>query len=109
MQPVVLLDHLPAAHRQFINDNLKQDRRNLLFTPRGRRKIEHCWHSSLDGRKQSEWTSASTALNGGRTHQVSYLVADQRLRTAKQYGKQHFVPLLAGRDRAIVLIYNLDN
>src|SRR5216684_5489673 len=109
MQPVVLLDHLPPAHRQRIDYELKQERIDALFTSSGRREIEHLWRPSLDGLNQGKWASAGAALEGGSTHQVSHLVADERLRAAKKHGDEHFVPLLAGRDWTVILVHDLDN
>src|SRR5713226_3264600 len=109
MQPVVLVDHLPPTHWQCVEYVKKQVRIDFLFISRGRREIEHICRSSLDGLEQSEGASARTALNGGSTHQVSHLVADQRLRAAKQHGEEYFVPLLTGRDRVVVLVHDLEH
>src|SRR5256885_14897809 len=100
MEPIVLVNHLPPAHRQRIEYVKKQVRINLLFFARGRREIEHICRSSLDRLEQRKGASAGTALKGGCTHQVSYLVAYQRLRAAKKHSEEYFVPLLTWRDRA---------
>src|SRR5437588_2938234 len=109
MQAVLLLDDLPPAYRQHIEDGLELKRSDALFPAGVRWKVEHLSRSALDRLQQGEGASARTTLAGGEAHQVADLVADQGLSASIEDGEQHFGPLCASRDRAVVLVDHLDN
>src|ERR1051326_5878306 len=107
MQAVLLLDHLPSADRQHIEDGLELKRSDALFPTAVRWEVEHLTRAALDRLQQGEGTPARTSLAGGQAYQVADLVADQGLGAAKENGEQHFGALGASRDRAVVFIDHL--